>query len=123
MGVHDDHSDDRDGPDGPIPRFVEGDTVAWAGPQHVSEMSHLAPGHPGVVHLNEPMSVIVRWIDKVGWFNHEGMFQQEWLEPLSREECDRRTAALRSSDWPGPPPVSTDPTRHGDRDLAWNLRG
>jgi len=99
-----DESDDRGGPDGPTPRFQKGDLVAWIGPENVSESLFLAWGHPGVVGFPEPMSVIVSWIDKDGWFNHEGVFQQEWLQQLSQREFERRKDTLRSSDWPGFPP-------------------
>lgn len=95
---------DRGGPDGPTPRFVPGSTVEWAGPVDVSRALRLQGGHPGVVATPDPMSVIVRWVDRVGWFDHTGVFQQEWLEPISQQEFDRRVLRLRQSDWPGFPP-------------------
>lgn len=94
---------DHGGPDGPAPRFAQGDTVAWAGPPDVAAVLHLEPGHPGLVEANDSTSVIVRWIDNRGWFEHVGVIQQEWLEPLSLDAFDRHTHTLRSSPWPGFP--------------------
>jgi hypothetical protein len=50
------------------------------------------------------MAVAVRWVDKIGWFNHIGIFMQEWLAPLTQAEFERRSVQLRESDWPGFPP-------------------
>jgi hypothetical protein len=95
-----------DGPDprDEAPRFTEGSFVEWVGPADLGADFHLEHGHPGVVDFPEPLSMIVRWVDKSGWFNHEGIFLQEWLAPLSPAEFDRRAAELRESDWPGFPP-------------------
>lgn len=95
--------DDDDLRDAP-PVFVEGSLVEWVGDDELGQQFHLAHGQPGVVGFPEPMAVTVRWADKGGWFNHVGVFMQEWLAPLTQAEFDRRTAQLRQSDWPGFPP-------------------
>lgn len=50
------------------------------------------------------MSITVRWVDKVGAFDHEGIFWEEWLAPITVEEFYRRAKLLRDSDWSGFPP-------------------
>ena len=96
----DDDFDLRDAP----PMFVQGSYVEWIGAADLGEEFHLAHGHPGVVGIPEPMAVAVRWVDKRNWFNHVGIFMQEWLAPLTHVEFERRTALLRDSDWEGFPP-------------------
>jgi hypothetical protein len=95
--------DDPDPRDAP-PMFVKGSYVEWVGDDDLGRQFHLTHGQPGVVAIPEPMAVAVRWVDRTGWFDHIGIFMQEWLSPLTTAEFDRRAAQLRGSDWPGFPP-------------------
>lgn len=93
----------QDGDESASP-FTSGEAVGWAGPAEVAAMLHLTPGHPGQVRDCQPKSVIVRWVNQAEWFDHVGVFDHEWLEPITNEEFDRRARRLRDSAWPGFPP-------------------
>lgn len=87
-----------------VPIFEEGSHVAWIGPADLAVDFHLSQGHPGIVGFPDPMMVTVRWVDKEGWFNHQGIFMEEWLTAISAAEFEHRAVQLRESAWPGFPP-------------------
>lgn len=79
----DDEDDDnlRDAPT----VFVEGSLVEWVGDDELGRQFHLVHGQPGVVGFPEPMAVTVRWVDKIGWFNHRHAGSVDWVATYFRK--------------------------------------
>jgi hypothetical protein len=85
--------------------FRRGQTVEWrpSAEELVNNLKKIGMpvGYPGIVSYPGSYSVFVRWVDKIGEYVHDGVFDQDWLRPVSQQEYEARAAALRASDWPG----------------------
>jgi len=81
-------------------RFVVGQAVEWAPPPDISALE-IPIGHPGRVISPAVYAVDVAWVDKLGEYSHDGVFDQDWLLPISAEDYEARSAKIRESNWVG----------------------
>jgi len=82
-------------------RFVVDQAVEWTPPPEVAEQLEIPIGHPGRVISPAVYAVDVAWVDKVGEYAHEGVFDQDWLSPISDDEYEARAAKIRDGSWAG----------------------
>jgi hypothetical protein len=78
-------------------RFHPGDLVKWT-PRDANAAFAvpLEQNHPGQVsEPTGPWGVAVDWVDREGPLALEGEYDQNWLTPVSREEFDQLSAAVR----------------------------
>lgn len=80
-------------------RFHPGDLVKWT-PQDANAAFAvpLEPNHPG--RVSEPTGqwgVSVDWVDREGPLALEGEYDEHWLTPVSAEEFERLSAAVRKN--------------------------
>jgi hypothetical protein len=82
-------------------RFAVGQPVEWDPPPEVAAQLEIPVHHPGRVTSPAVYAVDVSWVDKYGEYFHDGVFDQDWLSPISEDEFRARTAEVRASSWVG----------------------